>query len=806
MARLNTTGRPSGTNWSVSVAFPAMNRRAILFTSLQDERGSEGNSAPVRENPGTRKHPKTSLFIRIALISVLLLIFGSESYSQDRSLDSTITGRSEQKSLLPGDLPITITAERLWSNYQENSYTAKGNVTLAQGNFRLRADSVTYSGNTGELTASGKVIVRMGSDVLEADKLTIMLKSATGVLHDGKLLLTRHNIYLEGKKLEKTGPDSYRIEEGSFTTCDGITPDWRIRGKDLDVTLEGYGVLKHGFFYVKDIPVFYLPWLVYPAKRKRQTGFLMPTFANSSLRGFDLRLPFFLDISPSIDATIVPRVCTLRAAQVGLEFRYSPSEDLQGRFYGEYTFDWRYGSQPNPRSHRFYVTWRHEQDVAAQVRLQANANWISDRDYFEFWGGRFDKRLRVRYLESNAVLYKQLNNFLFQGEARHFDNLDLPDNAATVQNLPTVKAILFNQQIPYTPFYLSSDVIYNHFYAPMMDKKWLGSRFQTDTRLSLPIALGRFLKLQPSMTYFPKAYLADYYQRDKSVSSVYTVRPDLYQVNADAFTDLSALYDGAFGFQKIKHSFRPRVAWTYRPFPSLQTYPYFDESDRVDQVSLLIAEMRHVLTGRTGPHEYFDFMTLTLSQGYDFNMTRSADDPLGDRYLGEGAHWTNTRAELTLKPHSMIDLGAQTEYDPIFNRARKYSVNFGFMDHRGDLIRVLHQFTEGDRREDLNRQTNVNLQVKLTSTLECFFENQYTHQFNFAYFTSFGINYHPQCWNIMIKYSEVREQDPVTQKAKEPDQTIFATLSLYGLGQVYRFTKDWGEIMGHSTEAGGNGH
>lgn len=742
-------------------------------------------------------------FLGIILFSAMLLIFVSKSYSQETpSLDSALASPSAHKGILPSELPIQISYERLSINKQENSYTATGNVTLTQGNFRLRADSVVYQGNTGELTASGKVIVRMGGDVLEADKLTIMLKSATGVLQDGKLLLTRHNIYLEGKKLEKTGPSSYRIEEGSFTTCDGVTPDWRIRGKDLDVTLEGYGVLRHGFFYVRDVPVFYLPWLVYPAKRKRQTGFLMPTLANSSLKGFDARLPFFWDISPSIDATIVPRICTFRAAQVGLEFRYFPDEPFQGRFYGEYTYDWKYGSQTNPKNHRFYFTWKHEQDIASQVRFQANANWISDRDYFEFWGGRFDKRLRVRYLESNGVLYKQLNNFLFQAEARYFDNLDLPDNAKTVQNLPTVRAALFNQQIPYTPFYLSSDVIYNHFYSPFMDKRWLGSRFQMDTRLSLPISLGRYLKIEPSTTYFPKAYLADYYEHDKSVSSVNTIRSDLYQVNADAFTDLSAVYNGAFGFQKIKHSIRPRLVWTYRPFPSRQTYPYFDDSDRTDHVSLLIAEMRQVLTGRMGPDDYSDFMTLTLSQGYDFHSTRAAEDPLGERYPADTSRWTNTRAEITLKPHSMVDFGAQTEYDPEFNRARKYSINLGLMDHRGDLIRILHQFTEGDRHEDLNRQTNVNLQVKLTSSLECFFENQFTHQFNFAYFTSFGLNYHPQCWNILLRYSEVREQDPITRKIKEPDQTIFMTLSLYGLGQVYRFTRDWGDIMGHSTEAG----
>ncbi|MBI4965303.1 MAG: LPS-assembly protein LptD [Desulfomonile tiedjei] len=742
-----------------------------------------------------------NLLRRIAVLAAAFALLVSSIHmvaSEAAAQKSTANDAPKEKTIVPTDVPIDISADRVSINYESNTYVARGNVTLSQGNTRLRADSIQYDGNTGELAAMGKVIVRMGSDVVEAEKITIKIGAATGVVVNGKLLLTRHNVYLEGKKLEKTGESTYRVEDGSFTTCDGTTPAWRITGRDLDVTLEGYGRLRHGFFYIKNIPVFYLPWLVYPAKRTRQSGFLMPTLANSTKRGIDVRLPFFIDFSPSVDATIVPRVCTKRAAQTSLEFRYFPFEDFTGRFYGEYTYDWQYGPEENPKSHRFYLTWRHDQDLVERVRLKGNANWVSDRNYFEFWGDRFDKRLRVRYLESNGVVDRQSTNFLFQAEARYFDNLDLPDNALSVQNIPIVTGTVFNQQIPYTPFYLSTNLIFNHYYAPIMHNQWLGSRLNADTRLSLPVALGRFLKLEPSMTYFAKAYSADYFQREKSISSVHTVRTDLYQVDADMFTDLQAVYDkGFFGFQRVRHMIRPRVTWTFRPFTKHQTYPFFDDSDRMDRASLLVAEMRQTLTGRLGPNEYLDFLTLNVSQGYDFQSVGGADASPDQRFLNLYG-WTKTQAELTIKPHTLVDLTAQAEYDPVLNRARKYSLNVGLMDHRGDLLRVLHQFTEDEKREDLNRQTNVNLQVKLTSDLDCFFENQFTHQFNFAYFTSFGLNYHPQCWSVLLRYSEVREQDPVTQKIKDPDQTVFMTLSLYGLGQVYRFTRDWGEILGHA--------
>jgi LPS-assembly protein len=746
-------------------------------------------------------------FFRLAAALILLsfLVFSwysvpSIAAAQERAPDRANQKRnSKESTILPTDVPIQLSAERLSVNRQTNTLTARGNVTVSQGNMRIRADTVQYEGDTGLLTARGRVIVRTGSDVVEAERFSINLPSATGVMYNGKLLLTRHNVYLEGKKLEKTGESTYHIEEGSFTTCNAATPDWRITGKDLDVTLEGYGRLKHGFFYVRDIPVFYLPWFIYPAKRKRQTGFLMPAMSSSTSKGFDVRLPFFLDISPSVDATIVPRVCTKRAAQTSLELRYIPTEDFRGRFYGEWTYDWQYGPEADPRSHRFYCTFQHDQTIARLLQLKGNGTWISDRDYFELWGGRVDRRLRVRYLESNAILCTQSNNALFQAETRYFDNLDVPDNAVTVQNLPIVTGTLFNQQIPYTPFYFSSNAVYNYFYAPAVHKKWLGSRLQANARLGLPIALGRYLKLEPSIAYLAKGYDAEYFENRKSVKAVTTLRTDLYEVNGDLFTDLQAVFDTPFlGFQRMQHSIRPRFTWTYRPPTRQDTYPYFDDTDRIDRTNLLTAELRQTLTGRLGPGEYLDFFTFNVAQGYDFDrVSANGDWPSDASDLIYGL--TNTRAQLTLRPHTLIDLSAQAEYDPVMNRARKYTVGLGLMDHRGDMVRVLHQFIEGEMKQDLNRQTNVSVQLKLTSNLECFFENQFTHQFNFSYFTSVGLAYHPQCWSIELKYSEAREQDPLTQRIKEPDQTVFMTVSLYGLGQVYRMTRDWADLFGLPT-------
>ncbi len=50
--------------------------------------------------------------------------------------------------------------------------------------------------------------------MVEAEEITVKWPDVTGAMVDAKLHLSRNNIYLEGKKLEKTGESSYRIEDG----------------------------------------------------------------------------------------------------------------------------------------------------------------------------------------------------------------------------------------------------------------------------------------------------------------------------------------------------------------------------------------------------------------------------------------------------------------------------------------------------------------------------------------------------------------------------------------------------------------
>ena len=112
------------------------------------------------------------------------------------------------------------------------------------------------------------------------------------------------DVYFFGETIEKTGPKKYKITNGGFTTCVQPTPRWELHSSTVVLNLDQYTVLRNAVFRVKGVPLLYTPFLYYPTKRDdRATGFLLPTYGATSLRGQSIHNAFFWAIDRSQDAT-----------------------------------------------------------------------------------------------------------------------------------------------------------------------------------------------------------------------------------------------------------------------------------------------------------------------------------------------------------------------------------------------------------------------------------------------------------------------------------------------------------------------
>src|SRR5699024_887692 len=99
------------------------------------------------------------------------------------------------------------------------------------------------------------------------------------------------------------------IGNGAFTRCEPGDNSWQLAGEDIRLDREaGQGTARHVTLRVKDLPLFYLPWVRFPITDERMSGFLAPVIGSTRDGGLDLATPYYLNLAPNYDATFTPRV------------------------------------------------------------------------------------------------------------------------------------------------------------------------------------------------------------------------------------------------------------------------------------------------------------------------------------------------------------------------------------------------------------------------------------------------------------------------------------------------------------------
>src|ERR1700681_1479561 len=182
---------------------------------------------------------------------------------------------------------------------------------------------------TKVVTARGSVIIDQGPRRLTGDTAVFSLETKTGTLENAAGQVAP-DYYFKGREVEKTGADTYVVRDGLFTSCTQPVPDWSFRLKEARIQVEGYAHIKHATMRAKKLPVFYTPYILWPAKTERSSGLLIPNVGYSQLRGASLGLAYFQTLGRSYDTTFHTDLFTKNYLGLGDEFRYRPTAGTRG--------------------------------------------------------------------------------------------------------------------------------------------------------------------------------------------------------------------------------------------------------------------------------------------------------------------------------------------------------------------------------------------------------------------------------------------------------------------------------------------
>lgn len=328
-------------------------------------------------------------------------------------------------------------------SYQADTgvYRLEGGVILRRGVVALRARSATYDPSTGEVQATGDVLLTDATRALAADGVRAVLGGpfqadhVVAFLKDGPVQLGgattieearrrgRNRLTFTGQRLEGDADGRLSLGGARLTLCDcgGSPPTWELRAGHAEVTPGHHATLSWPVLYVtprflfinRPVPVLVLPWLFLPLG-ERQTGLLLPTVASTGASGFGIAQPLFVTLGRSADLTLTPEYLFGRAATdvraglpsvrgpgLRLELRWAPAEDARGEveLHGIRDLD----REPLGASgNRLGVSGTHAQRLGERGRLRADLALASDPVWFRDATG--DVLLRSAYYQRSDLL------------------------------------------------------------------------------------------------------------------------------------------------------------------------------------------------------------------------------------------------------------------------------------------------------------------------------------------------------------------------------------------------------------------
>ena len=344
--------------------------------------------------------PKTTLSVRLAVVLALSFSLPSAAQKlegkpkedpslstsdpsqadtgQDRTKtdgDATTSSGSSSTGATTSSGDLSISADHQ-EQTPDGTYVFDGNVRIVYKDLEIQADRVEIEKERRQVAAEGNVLVISGKMRLSGARAEIDLDSQTGSIFDGYAVVDP-NFIVHGERLDKVSAERFILYDGTITACDQAIPQWSLRASKANIKIEGYARLTNARFKIKKLPVFYTPYLIWPVKRDRSTGFLIPHIGSSQSRGRLISEAFYLVLGRSADATLYADWYEKSGVAPGLQLRYAPAEGVSGEVYGFYLKDKRDDSQ----SWRYSVN--HQQRLGPYFRLVANANVVKDETYFE---------------------------------------------------------------------------------------------------------------------------------------------------------------------------------------------------------------------------------------------------------------------------------------------------------------------------------------------------------------------------------------------------------------------------------------
>lgn len=651
---------------------------------------------------------------------------------------------------------------------QDGLWHLNGNVGIKQGDRELKTTDATFDPESRDFQTDHPVEYTDPSMRVQG-KSAQFNPAGTAAFEDTQFALHAQGARGEAQRIAVTSAGELSLKDVRYTTCPLGQEDWLFRASDIDIDRDsGIGTGRSVRLDFKGVPILYTPFISFPVGIERKSGFLFPTFGTSSSSGTAVGVPWYWNIAPNYDATLLPTYYSKRGLRLATQFRY-----LNSSGHGEVTADYlpddmRFGEA------RSLVRWIDQSDFSDRWRLNVDVANVSDTRWFEDFG-LGPEATSISYIDRNANL-----SYLSDGWF------------ATIrtQNFQTIDTTIADLDRPYT---LLPQIA---VHAAMPEQAY-GLRFAMDGEFSNfernPGTTGMRLDVEPQVR-MPLRAAGIYLEPAASWRyTAYDLKDPVAGEDPHATRSLPLLsFDGGMTFERPSGSrgqrlqtLEPRFMYLYVPYHNQDDIHQFDTdaadlnlvqlfrtnryvgADRVsDANQVSIGVTSRLLDAGTGQQ----FIAATIGQAFYFKEPRVTlpGEPLTDRQASD------VIAELDLRAYRNWNIRMGLQWDPSDSRAERSDVHFQYQPSPERVVNVGYRF-----RRDNVEQVDGSAAWPVSKRWSAYARMVYSLEDDTALDQFAGIEYRACCWRLrFVARRYVRTRTGAT------DDSFLLQLELNGLSNV----------------------
>jgi len=473
--------------------------------------------------------------------------------------------------------------------------------------------------------------------------------------------------YIHGEIIKKIGDEVINVQSGSYTTCDKEEhPHFEFKYNKSKFIPGKTIITGPAYLVIEEVPTpLFIPFGLFPNKKGQRSGIVIPTYGESSSRGFYFENGgYYWTINDYLDLKLTGDIYTHGSWAVKPLVRYKKRYKYNGSLNLGYAINivGQEGSADYQRSKDFSIRWIHSQDPKARPnsKFSANVNIVSNK--FNQFNPTTTEQFLSNTFQSSVAYQTNWNGKVFltanashsQNTKTKMVNLTLPEVSVSVNRFYPFRS---KSKVGKLKWYDNISVNYSmntknsiSIEDSLLFEPQALSKFQNGIKHSIPISSSikilKYFTMTNSVNVTDRMYFEKtkkYWDNDTvwTTDTTYFVGQEIVDTipefnNALDFSinsSISTKLYGMLAFKKgpiraIRHVITPNVGFSYTPDFGTDKWGYYDSYVDGDGNEVDYSKFETGIYGRP-PSEKSGRINFSLSNNLEIKIPSKKDTITG---------------------------------------------------------------------------------------------------------------------------------------------------------------------------------